>query len=93
MTVNASARTAEELSGLVTRTSHACVPNAGSTWVSTVITMVVGFTTWVVTTCGAAPWPPSKTNTAPLTKPEPVRVRFTVEPSSAEFGVMLMMAG
>ncbi len=93
MIVNALVNTADVLLGLVTRTFQRWVPNVASTWVLTVTTIVVGLTTCVVVICGAIPWPPSKLRTAPLIKPEPVIVKFTVVFAAAVFGVMLRMAG
>ncbi len=93
MIVNASVITADELFGLVTRMDQRCVPKVVSTLVLTVITIVVGLTTCVVTTCGAVPCPPSKVTTAPLTKPEPVMATFTFVLAGAVFGTMLRIAG
>ncbi len=93
MIVNASVMTADELFGLVTRMDQRCVPKVVSTLVLTVITIVVGLTTCVVTTCGAVPCPPSKVTTAPLAKPEPVMATFTVVLAGAVFGTMLRMVG
>src|SRR5512138_40890 len=79
---------AKALFGLVTRTFQTCVPKAVSTAAFTVMTIVLAFTTWMPVTCGALPCAPSKVTTAPLAKPVPLNVRFTVVFAGVVFGVM-----
>src|SRR5688572_32161667 len=64
-TVKASARIAVELSGLVTRISQTCWPNAPSFLAFTVTINVVGLTTCTATTSCGRPCPPSKVTPAP----------------------------
>lgn len=66
------------------------VPGVAAASTVTVALIAVSLMLFTVT---LAPVPPSKLTDVPLTKPEPVIVRFTVESTVALFGEMLAIVG
>jgi len=89
--VKASARTALELSGLVTRTSQTCGSAEPSFCALNVTMIVAGSTTCTPRTCCGGPCPPSKLTAAPVWKPDPMIVMVTVVLACALFGLTLWM--